>query len=73
LCGCYLLKHLPQTLRSDPSVARLQSLDLEVINGFFRVAVNVTQNCGLVERRFKLKGEARWPLISETIARLAVN
>jgi hypothetical protein len=73
LCGCYLLKHLPRTLRSGASVDRLQSLDLEVINGFFRVAVNVTQNCGLVERRFKLKSEARWPGISETTTRLAVN
>jgi hypothetical protein len=73
LCGCYLLKHLPRTLRSNASVTRLHGLDLEVSNEFFRVAVNVTQNCGLVERRFKLKSEARWPWISQTIARLAVD
>jgi len=37
------------------------------------VETDVTQKCGLAERRFKLKSEARRPKISETIARLAVN
>ncbi|HEY0430899.1 MAG TPA: hypothetical protein VGC61_03750 [Pyrinomonadaceae bacterium] len=34
---------------------------------------DVTQKCGLAERHFKLKSEARRPKFSETIARLAVN
>jgi hypothetical protein len=60
LCGCYLLKRLSRARKSHASVARLEGLGFyKAKNGLILVATNVTQNCGLPKRRFKLKSEAR--------------
>ena len=55
-------------------VKKLPSLQLCVAsNGLVGGTKDVTQNCGLRMARFKLKSEARWTRISETLAHLAVN
>jgi hypothetical protein len=55
-------------------VKKLPSLQLCVAsNGLVGGTKDVTQNCGLRMARFKLKSEARWTRVSETLAHLAVN